>query len=114
MLSRTAFASVGIRVIDADTFIGRAFGLLFRSRLSPGEALHLNPCNAIHTVGMRYAIDLIFLDRDGAIVRISPNVGLFRFRRCARAKSVLEMLSGEATRLGLRQGMKLVALDTHN
>lgn len=113
-MSNTASAGIGIRVIDADTFISRAFGLLCRSRLRPGEALHLNPCNAIHTVGMRYAIDLVFLDGDGAIVRISPSVGLFRFRRCARAKSVLEMLSGEANRLGLRQGMKLGAFDTHN
>lgn len=96
-----------LQIIAAETFLARAFGLLFRKPLSAGEALHLNPCNAIHTVGMRYAIDLVFLNGSHAVVSVRGNVGRFRFRRCKAAKSVLELAAGEARRLGLRPGMRI-------
>lgn len=96
-----------VKVFAADTFFLRAFGLLFRRPLERGEALHLKPCNAIHTIGMRYAIDLVFLDRYSEIVSMKSDVSGFRMCRCTAASSVLEMRAGEASRLGLNLGMKL-------
>ncbi|MDB6063397.1 MAG: hypothetical protein JWM78_3500 [Verrucomicrobiaceae bacterium] len=95
------------KVINADTFLLRAFGLLFRRPLEKGEALHLRPCNAIHTIGMRYAIDLVFLSSEYMIVAVHTHVGRFRMHRFSAAKSVLELRAGEAQRLGLEVGVKL-------
>lgn len=94
-------------VINADTFLLRAFGLLFRKPLGRGEALHLKPCNAIHTIGMRYAIDLVFLSGDFTIFAVRSHVGRFRLHRFSTAKSVLELRAGEAHRLGLKPGVQL-------
>lgn len=96
-----------IRIFEADTFFLRAFGLLFRKPLAAGEGLLLKPCNAIHTIGMRYSIDLFFLDECFRIIAIRCHVGVFRIFRFPAAKSVLEMRAGEASRLGLKPGMEL-------
>jgi uncharacterized protein len=96
-----------LRIIKADSFFSRAFGLLFKKRLERGQALHLKPCNSVHTIGMHYPIDLIFLRGDQTILTIHRRVHGFRFRWCAGGSSVLEMLAGEADRLELHCGMKL-------
>ena len=54
---------VASQVRVADSSLARMVGLLNRSHLEPGEGLWIYPSNAIHTVGMRFAIDVVFLDR---------------------------------------------------
>ncbi len=49
----------------------RMRGLLARAPLGVGEGLLIAPCNGIHTVGMRYAIDVVFIDRDGRVLRVT-------------------------------------------
>lgn len=56
-------------ITRADTPFARMRGLLGRCGLPAGEALLLAPCNAIHTLGMRFAIDVRFYDRCGRLVR---------------------------------------------
>ena len=48
---------------------GRARGLLGRRELPAGYGLLLQPCSAIHTLGMRFALDVVFLDGQGRVVR---------------------------------------------
>jgi uncharacterized protein len=103
---------LSLKIIEADNFFLRAFGLLFRRPLGFREALHLKPCNAIHTMGMRYAIDVVFLNGESKILEIRNNVGGFRMCRFSAAKSVLEMRAGEAIRLGWSPGMKLECVMT--
>lgn len=63
----------GVRVAErvgvARSLLARLRGLLGRPSLAPGEGLLLAPCNSIHTVGMRYPIDVLFLDRSGRVAR---------------------------------------------
>ena len=54
----------------ADTFWLRLKGLLGTAALPEGEGLFLCPCNCVHTCGMRYAIDVLFLDSDGRILKL--------------------------------------------
>ena len=49
-------------------------GLLGRDGLPEGEVYVFPRCNAIHTVGMRFAIDVVFLDAEGCVLSIHPNV----------------------------------------
>ncbi len=92
----------------ARSFAERFRGLLGRDALGPGRALLIERCGAIHTVGMRFAIDAVFLDRGGRVVRIVRNVrpGRLMVWGGVRAARVVECETGcvdvEALRLGER------------
>jgi uncharacterized protein len=52
------------------TFIGRGVGLMFRKPLKPGAGMWIAPCNGIHMMFMRFAIDAVFLDRGNRVVKV--------------------------------------------
>jgi uncharacterized membrane protein (UPF0127 family) len=99
-----------LRVRVADSFVSRALGLLVGAPLAPEEALLIAPCSSIHTFGMRYPIDVAFIDADARIVRVCPRVPASRVRFAFGAHAVLEMHAGAAARLGLDAGVRLEAL----
>ncbi len=92
------------RVKPATGFRDRMFGLLRHARLAQGAGIWLAPCKAIHTVGMRFPIDVVFVSRSGTILRIDPAVPPYRFRLCWRAGSVIETSAGWACAIGLKPG----------
>jgi uncharacterized protein len=84
---------LGRRVPVAATPLSRLLGLAFLDRPCAGEGLLLTRCRAVHTFGMRFALDLVFLDRQGLPVRVEHGVGRGRLLGCRRARSVLELPS---------------------
>ena len=75
--------------------LARMIGLLGRSHLASGLGLHISPCGSIHTMFMRFTLDVIFLDRDLSVVRIARNVRPWRMVLGGwRARSAVEMESG--------------------
>lgn len=52
----------------------RFIGLLGRKGLEPGEGLVIIPCNSVHMVGMRFALDIVHLDKEGKVLRVLPNL----------------------------------------
>lgn len=78
----------------ADTSEKRRTGLLGRESLPQGEGLWITPCEAIHTVGMKFSIDVIFLDRKRRVVKVRERMGRLRIAACLRAHSVLELPAG--------------------
>jgi uncharacterized membrane protein (UPF0127 family) len=72
----------------------RSRGLARMTPLPPGHALHLPRCRSIHTFGMRFALDLVWLDEGGAVVRVDHDVAPRRMRTCVPARSVLETAAG--------------------
>lgn len=95
-------------LVLANTAFKRLRGLLGRAALSPQEALWLRPCNSVHTWWMRFAIDVIFLDRELRIVRLVENLRPFRLTRPNwQAASVIEMAAHSITRLNLQVGEQL-------
>jgi len=102
--------SAGLRlepVMLADSVFSRTRGLLFRPCPALGAGMLIPRCNSIHTVGMGYAIDVIFLDPDSVVVRIVHDLKPWRMRLCRRASSVLELGGGHARRLGVQEGQQL-------
>ena len=69
---------LGVRAEVARSFFERARGLIGRSSLAPGTGMLILRCNAIHTCFMRFAIDAIFLDRDGNVVKTVRNIPPWR------------------------------------
>jgi uncharacterized protein len=104
----TPAGSLKVRI--ADRFVSRACGLLVGAPLGPAEALLISPCSSIHTFGMRYSIDVVFIDRHARIVRVYPQVGPGHVRFAAGARAALEMRAYTAARLGLSAGVRLAAL----
>jgi len=94
-------------VMVASTPLARMRGLLARPPLRQGEAMFITPCNMVHTLGMGYPIDVVFLGRDGLVLKVAPHVGPRRMRGCLRAHSVLELAAGEAARQAIAPGMSL-------
>jgi uncharacterized membrane protein (UPF0127 family) len=83
------------RITVADTFFSRLKGLLGTNSMPRGEGLWLVPCKAVHTFGMRFPIDLLFLDREQRVVSsvscLVPNrISAFY----GSAASVLELPAG--------------------
>ena len=97
--------TLGERVAIADTWWQRLRGLLGRPALQPGEGLLLTPCRAIHMAGMKYPLDVAFLDPQGLIValyhRIAPGE---RTRWHASARSALELPAGTLKLTGTHLG----------
>lgn len=99
-----------VRVLTADTFAGRARGLLFRAPLRADHALLILPCRSIHTFGMRYAIDVVFLDRNARVVGLHAQLPPWRIAGVSGARAVLEMAAGAAATVGIRPGDSLPEL----
>lgn len=62
----------------ADNFVTRTFGLIPKSSLNEGEGLIIKPCNSIHTFFMKFAIDVIFVNKKNEIVAFYENVKPWR------------------------------------
>ena len=82
----------------------RRRGLLRRPQLDPGDGLWLTPCEAIHTFGMNFPIDAIFLDKHLRVRKITPQLPPKRIAFCLSAYSVLEIEAGGARRANLEIG----------
>jgi uncharacterized membrane protein (UPF0127 family) len=96
------------RVKLANSFGTRLIGLLDRVSLEGGEGLLLTPCNSVHTMFMRFSLDLVFMDQGKKILRIYEDAKPFRvYPPVKAAVQVLELSAGECRRLGLEEGMVL-------
>ncbi len=62
----------------ANTLLTRMKGLLGKPFLNPGQALIITPCNSIHTFFMRFAIDVLFINRNNVIVGLIGDLKPFR------------------------------------
>jgi len=91
----------------ADTSRKRRVGLLKHERLEPGQGLWIAPCEAIHTFGMRFPIDVLFLDRQKKVLKVKANMARGRISGCLWAHSVLELPAGQAERTGTVAGDEL-------
>jgi uncharacterized membrane protein (UPF0127 family) len=105
-------AAKGARVADrarlANRFWSRLIGLLSRSRLSAGEGLVLAPGNAIHTLFMRMAIDVIFVDKNGEVTKTAVNVRPFRMVMCPlRTRYTVELPVGVIEQTGTAVGDRI-------
>jgi uncharacterized membrane protein (UPF0127 family)/Flp pilus assembly protein protease CpaA len=97
-----------LRCEVANTFWRRFRGLMLRSGLAPAAGMLFAPCGSIHTAFMRFPIDVVFIARDGTILRTAEHVQPWRFRAARRrTRFVLELAAGEAAVHGLMPGRQV-------
>src|SRR3954462_7825469 len=92
------------RCLVADSPWPRMKGLLGGRGLESGEGLLLRPAASVHTFFMRFPIDVVFLARDGEVLKVADRVPPWRTAAAKGAKLVVELPAGEAVRRGIRVG----------
>lgn len=99
VVNRNRQKLLGERIDVADTSQKRRTGLLKHTHLAEGEGLWIAPCEAVHTIGMKFAIDVLFLSKKRQVLKIREKMGRWKMAACLRAHSVLELPAGtvEAT-----------------
>src|SRR5215213_7321992 len=83
----------GYDVRRAHDPLARLLGLAGLRTLSPATGLLLPGTRSVHTCGMRFALDLVWLDDQGRVVRIDQAVAPWRVRGCRAARAVVELPS---------------------
>lgn len=107
-LSRvTGGPPLGGRIARASNPLTRMAGLLGRRELAPGEGMWFEPASSIHTAFMRFAIDVIFLDREGVVLRCVPAMRPFRVAAQRGARAAVELPAGTIERSGVSAGDRL-------
>ncbi len=105
LLSETTGKTVVSRLQIADGFWSRLVGWQFRAMPAADAGLLLVPCNSLHTCFVRFPIDVVFLDEQGAVLAIRRNLRPWRAAWGPRGShAVLEILAGS---VDLQPGEKL-------
>jgi uncharacterized membrane protein (UPF0127 family) len=108
LISETKGTVVAEDVRLADGIWSRFWGLMGRKNLPEGAGLLLKPSSSIHTAFMRFAIDVVFLDRSLRVVKVAPNLRPFRATFAIRGgHSALELNAGEAAKADVEAGDQL-------
>lgn len=95
VLNKTRSLQVSGAAARADTFVTRLLGLIPRRSFGQEEGLWLEPCAMIHMCFMSFAIDAVFLDRAGRVLRVVENLRPWRVSPWVPgARGVLELPSG--------------------
>jgi uncharacterized membrane protein (UPF0127 family) len=92
--NRRTGEAIATRLLPAFDSASRREGLLGRARLAEGEALVLAPCSAVHTAFMQFPLDLLFLDRQGLVLKVALAVPPWRIRLVWRGFAVVELAAG--------------------
>ena len=85
----------------------RGRGLLGRPALTPGQGLWIDRCGSVHTWGMRYALDVVFMTGEGVILKVARSLRPFRFAAARKARMVLELPAGTPMARDLLPGRAL-------
>src|ERR1700676_4298595 len=105
--SRTGLM-LAVEVEPAFDSKSRNRGLLGRAGLHDGSALILAPCSSIHTFFMRFAIDVLFVARDGHVLKVYPALPAWRIAFAFRAFAAIELPAGTAAASDTRSGDTVV------
>jgi uncharacterized membrane protein (UPF0127 family) len=111
-MSKLVLVASGGRVVCdtchlADKPHTRLRGIMGWKGMRRGEGMLIRPTFSIHTMFVRFPIDVVFLDREMTVVSIVRDLKPWRFAAARKARSVLELAAGECRRLGLERGDRL-------
>ena len=99
---------LGEAIDVADTSEKRTTGLLKHTELRAGEGLWIVPCEGVHTFFMKFALDLLYIDRKHVVRKTVSNVPPWRLSMCLPAHSIVELPAGAIAPSDTRRGDQLV------
>jgi uncharacterized protein len=105
--NQTRSTVLGRAIEVADTSAKRRTGLLKHKKLEAGQGLWIVPCESVHTFFMKFAIDLVYVDRQNRVRKVRHAVPPWRMSACLAAHSILELPAGTAAETGTERGDEL-------
>jgi len=100
-------APLELAVDVAETAQERSRGLLGRRACPVDEGFYFAPAYLVHTIGMRFPLDLVFCDRYGRVVSVRKHVPPGRLIFCRRGRGVLELAAGAVEELLIAEGDRI-------
>ncbi|MEE9334677.1 MAG: DUF192 domain-containing protein [Granulosicoccaceae bacterium] len=94
---------LAVELCVAAGFVARLRGLLFTDSLSPNHGMYIKSCSEVHSFGMAYPLDIVFLDNESKIIRVDI-LPRHSMRRCRDATAVIELSEGSVEILGMKLG----------
>lgn len=95
ILNQTRNTVLAEKAVLADTVVSAAVGLLNHRSLPNGEGMLITPCSSIHMFFMKFAIDVVFIDRKNIVVGLVRNIQPFRISPYFwRARAAIELPAG--------------------
>jgi uncharacterized membrane protein (UPF0127 family) len=105
LLNKTKAAVISESIAVADSFLPRFLGLMGRKGLGEGEGIWIQPCSGVHTMWMRFTIDVVALDRQRKVCALWPRLKPWRISPVStRIGSVVELAAGAIDALGISLG----------
>lgn len=103
--NQTRDTMIGDRVTVADTSLRRMVGLLGKNELGPGEGLWIRPSSGVHTIGMRFPIDVVGLDKNHRVIKLWQCLRPYRMTSVSAAlRSVVELPPGRIMECQIQVG----------
>jgi len=100
--------TIGSHIGLADSFLSRLCGLLGKSSLDPGSGILIRPSSGVHTLGMRFPIDVVALDKNLRVVKLWRRLRPYRITSVSlRTQSVLELAPGQIDACRIERGDRL-------
>lgn len=103
-----------LRIKMADTYFSRLIGLIGKKQMDKNEGLLLKKCKSIHTIGMRYNLDLVFMDKTGKVLKCVEGIKPFRAASAKGAYYALELNQGVIQIQGIKVNEQLKLQVTGN
>jgi uncharacterized membrane protein (UPF0127 family) len=97
-------AWLAVRVIPALDSVSRRTGLLRHTSLPEGDAMVIAPTSAVHTFWMQFPIDIVFVTRDGRVLKTRLAVPAWRLTGALGAHAVIELAAGALATCEIRPG----------
>lgn len=82
----------------------RLGGLLVLAPLNVNQALWITPCNSVHTFAMKYALDLVYINKNNKICGLVHSIKPWRMSFCLQAKAVMELTAGSLQFIDIQRG----------
>lgn len=107
LINCTKQIAIANKCLLADTFLKRLKGLLGTNSLPEGNVLIIKPCFSVHTCGMKYSIDVLFIDEYDNIIKIAANLQPGKVVCCRKSYYVVEMPAGTVEKYKIDIGDKI-------
>ena len=109
VFNKTEESFLGLNIVRADTSLARLRGLLGRDALKSGDGMWLSPSQGVHTIGVLFPVDVVYLDSDNRVIQLVEHLGPFRIGPLRlKSATVLELPSHTIYRSQTHVGDQLV------
>tara|TARA_R110002111_G_scaffold13929_28_gene38635 strand:- start:616 stop:969 length:354 start_codon:yes stop_codon:yes gene_type:complete len=111
IVSRQGLDIVQLNGMQTESLKEKLGGLLVLAPLKSDQALWITRCNSIHTFGMKYALDLVYIDKNKQVCGLIENINPWKMSFLLRAQSVMELMAGSIQKMDIQYGDNCKWLD---